>query len=120
MRTLPGTLPRRTYKQVKWQDEYGTSTMRVPAAIEDAEVISSEIGDGIHAPVLDIDYKAMLVPSTTSGHYHLYLDTAMSWRQYKKLLKTLAAVGVIEKGYAKACIKRKHSAVRAPWVKKNG
>lgn len=72
----------------------------------------------MHRPILDIDFAAELVPSTTKGHFHLYLDKPMTWKQYKKLLGVLAEVGVIEHGYAQASIERGYSSTRLPWVKK--
>lgn len=112
--------PRRLYKEVKWQDEYGAAGWsRIPATShEDAEVVSSEIGEGIHCPTLDIDLPCYVVPSSTPGHFHLYIDYPMPWRKYKQLLKALAKSGIVEKGYVKASIRRKHTAVRVPWLKK--
>ena len=116
---VPGYYPHRLYKEIAWHDEYGVAGWtRTPATIETAEVISSEINNGLHAPVLDLDMDAFLVPSSTPGHSHLYIDKAMTWRKYKRLLRALARAGVIEKGYAKASIRRKHTAVRCPWIKK--
>ena len=90
----------------------------VEAEEKDANVVSSVICPGIHAPVLDIDFEARLIPSSTPGHYHLYLDKAMSWKKYRKLLKALARAGVIEEGYAFSSIRRGFSAVRKPDIKK--
>lgn len=114
---IPGRYTRKFYTDVKWQDEYGAAGWsRVEAKkIQDAEVVSSEIHDNLHAPALDIDVPAWLIPSSTEGHSHLYIDCPMTWRQYKKLLKALAKSGVVEKGYVKASIRRKHTALRVPW-----
>lgn len=116
---IPGLMPRRLYKDIHWQDEYGIAGWeRIPANIDNAEVVSSEIGEGLHCPVLDLDIASALVPSTTPGHYHLYIDQPMTWRKYKRMLKAMARAGVLEKGYVKASIRRKHTAVRVPWLKK--
>lgn len=117
---IPGAVERRLYKKIKWQDEYGgPGWSRVPATVGDAEVVSSElVHQKLHAPALDIDIPAWLIPSSTPGHQHLYMDVAMPWRRYKRLLKALAKAGIIEKGYAKASIRRRHTAVRVPWLKK--
>jgi hypothetical protein len=121
--TIPGTIPRKLYKNVRWQDEYGDTHIGRDIATEaDAEVVSSKVAssrwDDLHAPVLDIDFEAELVPSTTPGHYHLYLDKMITWRQYKRIIKALAKAGIIEKGYAEASIGRRHTAVRVPWLRK--
>ena len=71
-----------------------------------------------HKPVLDIDFEAALVPSTTEGHYHLILDKEMSWADYEKLLHVLGEVGILEPGYVKAALRRKATWIRAPWSKK--
>lgn len=72
----------------------------------------------VHKPVLDIDFDAKLIPSTTEGHFHLYLDKEIPWNKYVKLLSVLAEVGIIEEGFAKASINRGYSAVRLPWIEK--
>lgn len=87
-------------------------------AITSRTVTSLLSSTPVHKPVLDIDFFAKLVPSSTPGHSHLYLDHEMSWPQYKKLLDVLAEVGIIQDGYADSAIKRGYSAVRLPWVKK--
>lgn len=79
---------------------------------------STEPSGGFHKPVLDIDFPAALLPSSTEGHYHLYLDKEVIWDDYVALLKALATCGIIEQGYANASIERGHTAVRLPWVKK--
>lgn len=80
---------------------------------------SSWLG-GMHKPVLDLDFPCKLVPSSTPGHFHLYMDCDLSWPQYKKLLTVLAEVGIIETGYLQASIERGYTAVRLPWIKKLG
>lgn len=112
-------MPRLLYKDIQWYDEYGeTGWTRTPATLEDAEVISSEIGGGMHCPTLDLDVPHALVPSSTPDHSHLYVDVPMTWRQYKRFLRVCAQVGILEKGYVRASIRRKHTAVRVPWKKK--
>ena len=88
-------------------------------AHDEAHLVSSEvIGSDLHMPVLDIDVPHRYVPSATEGHAHLYIDVPVSWRRYKKLLKTLAIAGVIELGYARASIARGATFVRTPWAPK--
>jgi hypothetical protein len=117
---IPGKHPHVLYKNIQWRDEYAvTGWTRTPANHSDAQVVSSEIYDtDRHAPVLDIDVPAYLVPSSTPGHSHLYIDVSMSWRTYKKLLRAMVKAGILEKGYVKASIRRRHTAVRVPWLKK--
>jgi len=93
---------------------------RIPCPPAYADVVTSTLPDGRHAPVLDLDLPHRLVPSTTEGHSHLYLDVAMSWRRYKRLLKALAKAGVLEPGFVEASLYRRHTAARMPWVRKAG
>jgi hypothetical protein len=71
-----------------------------------------------HRPVLDIDIPMAIVPSSTPGHGHLYLDKVLTWTQYAKLLDVLAEVGIIEPGYRDASHAREFTSVRLPWVTK--
>lgn len=117
---LPGKADRKFYHNVLWSDDYGTYSSRDQCGINQAEVVSSSlVGSKMHAPALDIDLPAWLIPSSTSGHNHLYLDRELTWRQYKRLLKALGRAGILEKGYVKASIKRKETHLRVPWVDKN-
>lgn len=89
--------------------------------LAEIRLVSSELKAphfGMHAPVLDLDFPCRLVPSTTDGHYHLYLDKPMSWEDYTALLQILMVVGILEEGYVSAALKRKSTFVRAPWEKK--
>lgn len=76
------------------------------------------IGREKHKLILDLDHPAMLIPSTTPGHSHLYVDVEMSWERYAALLLALAEAGVVERGYADASLARGFTSVRLPWVKK--
>jgi hypothetical protein len=114
--------------------EDGVEQLDFDVELSDANVITSIAGDPTpfkrlkdvdedmrrryHYPVLDLDIPARLIPSSTSGHSHLYIDKLLSWSQYKELLTALANAGIIEDGYAGASIARGHTAVRLPWVTK--
>ncbi len=71
-----------------------------------------------HKPVLDIDMSVKIFPSTTEGHFHLYIDKEMPWEDYCKLMDVMAEVGILEQGYVNASRQRGYSAVRLPWIKK--
>lgn len=126
---LPSFVRKHRLATISTKDEDGDYTNET-IPVEDldcAEVITSQSnipdvwGDrdgGFHRPILDIDFPVVVIPSTTPGHNHLYIDRPMPWRNYAKLLKVLAEVDIIEWGYADASIEREHSAVRLPWVKK--
>lgn len=73
---------------------------------------------GYHLPVIDLDMPARVVPSSTPGHHHLYIDKRVSWGQYVKLLEALQDAGLVEPGYVASSRKRGYTAVRPPWVRK--
>lgn len=72
----------------------------------------------LHTVALDIDLPCKVVPSSTGGHFHLFIDKQLTWDQYRQLIEVMAAVGLVEPGYAKASIARKATLVRLPWVRK--
>lgn len=117
-RRVPGLIRRLLARDFAQSD--AASWVRREAEVDDAQVVTSEMygSPGQHAPVLDIDFNVEVVPSSTPGHFHLYLDKQMDWPTYRDLLIALAAAGVIEDGYALASIRRRHTAVRVPWLKK--
>ncbi len=94
---------------------------------KNANLVASCVGDSLniesstmHAPVLDLDFPATLVPSSTPGHFHLYLDKLLNHEQYMKLLDVLAEVGILEEGYVDASKKRGFTSVRLPGKLKTG
>lgn len=111
----------------EWDGDYSGEV--VPAdKLEEAEVVTSLTGeqkpaifgsvDTMHRPILDIDIPMHIIPSTTEGHGHLYIDKELTWWEYKRLLHALADCGIIERGYLNVSIAREHTAVRLPWIKK--
>lgn len=96
------------------------SPFRDVTDIREANIVSSKVdgAEDLHKPILDIDLPVKVVPSSRPGHGHLYIDKEMPWDDYAMLLKTLWLVGIIEKGYLDASLKRKCTCVRLPWIKK--
>lgn len=79
-----------------------THEQAVPDMVEthdEANLISSWLGDGFHAPALDLDIPHQYVPSSTEGHGHLFLDVELTPKQYRKLLDVLLECGIIQKGF---------------------
>jgi hypothetical protein len=72
---------------------------RRAATKEDANLISSLTDDGFHMPAIDLDLPTKLVPSSTEGHYHLFIDHKLSAENYWKLLSCLVDVGIVERGF---------------------
>lgn len=86
--------------------------------LDRANLVSSELPNGLHAPVLDIDFGAHLIPSSTPGKYHLYLDKQIPWADYRDLLDAFYRVGMIEKGWYENAIRDKRTYVRLPHIHK--
>lgn len=107
-------------KEANGEKYYSSIGIENPTTnLSEADIITSQVENSDnHKVILDIDFGAQLIPSSTPGHFHLYLDKEVSWDKYIKLLKALAAAGIIETGYAGASINRGYSAVRLPWVEK--
>jgi hypothetical protein len=88
--------------------------------VNEAHVISSAIkGEpDMHTIMLDLDVPTKLVPSSTPGHSHLYIDVALSRDSYRELLKALRRAGVIQPGFENQLKRRGFTSLRLPWVKK--
>jgi len=115
-------------------EQYEPGMDRIPEQLQFSNVVSSQLADDIvtrtlqsvglegkrHAVAIDLDIPAYLVPSTTPGHSHLYVDVpgGIAHDDYMDLLEVLGRCGVIEEGYAEVSRKRGHSDLRPPWIKK--
>lgn len=97
--------------------------------VEHANLITSMVATGAplnqlggqfvtHKVVLDIDLPVTVLPSSTPGHHHLFIDHEMTWAQYVAVIEALSAAGIVEPGYLAAAQRRGHTAVRLPWVRK--
>jgi len=71
-----------------------------------------------HFPVLDLDFPCQLVPSSTPGKFHLYMDKSVTWVAYQNVLTAMASAGLLELGYVSASIARRATFVRKPGVLK--
>jgi hypothetical protein len=91
---------------------------KLPATHENATAVTSELPDGSHMPVIDLDLTCMLVPSTQEGHFHLYINKPMEWEKFVAILEALEAAGVVGPGYLRYTKKRGYATVRYPGVTK--
>jgi hypothetical protein len=80
----------------------------------------SELDDVYHYPLLDLDVKHELVPSSTPGHSHLYIKTRLGDAQYRKLLVALNEAGIIQKGILNQFDRYGATMLRLPHIKKEG
>lgn len=100
-----------------------TGAGSIPIVVEKdpvkANLVSSRIGESkYHSPVLDVDMPCQVLPSSSPGHHHLYIDHPMEWDTYRLLLQSMAQAGLLEWGFVSSSVERGFSAVRTPWVKK--
>lgn len=92
---------------------------RVRSTLDAGLAVGSEVpGSKLHRPVIDIDIPVRLIPSSTPGHGHLYLDVELTWDDYLMLLEAMAAVGIVESGFLNIAKERGGTYVRLPWVRK--
>lgn len=113
----------RLFKVTTWDEDSSVTYSqeeREPAVIGEANVSTSirEDAEDSHALLLDLDIPAWLIPSSTEGHSHLYVDAKIPTATYFRLLDALAEAGVIQPGYAQSSKHRGGTALRLPWVKK--
>lgn len=98
-------------------DEYETNDSE-PAQLSSGNLITSECGTGLHAPVIDFDIPIEVYPSSNLDHHHLYINKEIPWDKYKKLLEAFADADLVEPGYVKASIERGYSALRPAGIVK--
>lgn len=85
---------------------------RVAALPEDANLVSSLCADGQHMPAIDIDLPIRVKPSSTEGHFHLFIDHKISWEQYVNILRALYEAGIVERGFYELSVARGASFLR--------
>ena len=91
----------------------------LPADHKNATLVTSETTDGTHMVTVDIDHECMLIPSTSPGKYHLYINVEMTKRKYFSLLNALVSAGIVEPGYYAHSLRRGRSFLRYPGVTKH-
>lgn len=80
-----------------------------------AELICSDVGNGrLHQPVIDFDLPVRLVPSGTPGNSHLYIQRAIPFEDYLRILEAFASAGIVQWGYHDATRERGFGSVRHP------
>ncbi len=83
-----------------------------------ANIVSSELDSGMHAPALDLDFPCRLVSSSTPGHYHLYMDVEMTFEAYMAMLIALRDAGVLQRGFVDMAKRRGATFLRKQGVAK--
>lgn len=88
--------------------------------MDEADVSGSLLPNGKHAVILDLDFDHAYVPSTGSGHAHLYLNRPISKFRWFVLMCALRLANVIEPGYFMWSLRRGQNFARLPGVVKQG
>jgi hypothetical protein len=118
------TAGRKTYKYdtTLFTNDYGDTMERefmVSTDLAESTLISSQVlGSDMHKPCIDVDLPVRVYPSSTLGHFHLYIDKEMTWWNYRRLLRALVKAGIVERGFYKASLSRKATHLRLPWIRK--
>lgn len=125
---VPGTVSRvLKHHNLNSGDVYEEAAQQAVEAAEANVATSLAVGDfgdsdlfggPMHYPVLDIDLPCELVPSSTPGHFHLYIDHPVSDGAYWDLIAAMVACGIVQPGYLGASRARGYTAARLPWVRK--
>ena len=76
-------------------------------------------GELLSEAVFRLRCPAVLVPSSTDGHFHLYLETEIGWDAYVRLLRAMAEAGLLETGWVELSERRKMAMLRKPGVRKS-
>lgn len=124
------------HHQIRWEhsdyDEEDDGRVEIEN-LEDAEAVGSKVAEStvidlgsaspvgtiaMHCLAIDIDVPAWLIPSSTEGHSHLYVDLMVNDDLLWNFLDAAAAIGLVEHGYVAACKARGMTSLRAPWVRK--
>lgn len=96
-----------------------TPSVNTEVEVADANLVTSRTPRGkYHLPAIDIDVPIAVIPSSTRGHSHLYIDKIVSWEKYVALLEALADADIVERGYVEACKAHGFTSLRLPWVSK--
>lgn len=83
-----------------------------------ATLVTSVTDTTKHLPVIDLDVESFLVPSTTEGHSHLYINVPVTFDGLVEILTVLNKHGIVQDGYLRATVSRGYSAVRYPGTPK--
>lgn len=113
-----GRLPH-YHPTVDSQDYDDDRAFKLPVVwVGDANVVSSLLTNGRHAPAIDVDLPVHAVPSSTPGHSHLYIDAELTWDEYLRLLTVMAEIGLVEEGFLDSAKRRGTTLLRLPGVTK--
>jgi len=85
----------------------------------DANLISSVQHDGKHCLLLDLDMPHFYVESSSPGHGHLYIKSALTKEQLNEILEPLVKYGIVQPGIYNGFKRRGWLSLRLPGQRKN-
>jgi hypothetical protein len=103
-----------------WVTSMGIRVSRM----EDANLLTSRIEATIdteeekHFIIMDVDHEAELIPSSTPGHYHLYIYHEVTKEQLDKFVAVAREIGLIQQGIVRGYKERGVLCLRKPGVVK--
>ena len=71
-----------------------------------------------HMPMFDIDLEMRVVPSSTPGKGHLYINKPMPWAKVEALLAALVEAGIVHRNYLKHSQARGYTCLRPAFISK--
>jgi hypothetical protein len=86
----------------------------------EVNVITSKVnGRRKHKVVLDLDYDAALIPTSTPGHFHLLIDKDVDEDAYEDFLLACHNIGLIADGNLNQWSMHRRQFLRLPHVRKS-
>lgn len=117
--TIEVNLERKYFKKELVSDGYDSEERTEECQQLESNLVGSKTNvDDTHLLVLDLDFPCILVPSSTNGHFHLYLQKPMPWPKAKKLLVAMQEADLLEPMWVSQCLDEGMTSVRPPWAKK--
>lgn len=123
--TIEKTVPERAYEALHgiMEELKLVSSAYAARPFEDRYAAGIE-GYRVSAPVaaretaFRLSVPARLVPSSTQGHFHLYLETRLRWDDYLGLMRRMVDAGLLEKDWVDMNERRRMAMLRKPGIKK--
>lgn len=79
----------------------------------------AEVGDTkYHKILLDLDVEHHYIPSSTTGHAHLYINKVLNHEEYRELLRVLKKYGILGEGTASQIDRDGCTSLRLPGIQK--
>lgn len=95
-----------------WNSPSLINQQREPATPDEANLVSSLTASGKHMPAIDIDLPVRVAPSSTEGHFHLFIDKEIEAEHYWQILRALYEAGIVERGFYELSVTRGASFLR--------